>query len=69
MPYTCSPADWLGKNGVFGYSCWLVGDIGCPYRSKVSHILFLVGGQEGAGSCWGGEVLRHIVTIMVSQVG
>ena len=31
-PYTCGPAAWLGKDGVFGYTCWLAGGVCGPYR-------------------------------------
>ena len=33
--YTCWPTDWLGKDGVFLYTCWLAGGIQGPYRVRV----------------------------------
>ena len=37
---------WLGKDGVWGYTCWLVGGICCPYRGGV-------GSGPHTFSCWG----------------
>ena len=53
---------WLGKDGVFGYTCWLVGDICCPYWGRVRSGLhtFSRGGQEGEGQAAGvGRSLGH----------
>ena len=39
---------WLGNDGVFGYTCWLVGGISYPYRGGIGSKLhtFLVGGRK-----------------------
>ena len=77
---------WWGKDGVFGYICWLVGGICYPSRGGVrgglhtfcvvgcskewaTHLLCSGGVGRSRPSCWGGEVLRNIVTITVRQVG
>ena len=46
---------WLGKDGVFGYTCWLVGGICCPSRGGVRSVLhtFSSWGQEGVGQVAG----------------
>ena len=60
-------AGWLGKDGVFGYTCWLVGGICYPYRGRVRSgpfSTFTGRRQEGTGQVvGGGEVLRNIATI------
>ena len=39
---------WLGNDGVFGYTCWLVGGISYPCRGGIGSKLhtFLVGGRK-----------------------
>jgi len=48
-------AGWLGKDGVFGYTCWLAGGICYPYGGGVRSGLhtFPSGGQEGVGQVAG----------------
>ena len=52
-----TPAGWLGKNGVFGYTCWLVGGICCPLWGGLRSGLhtFPSGGQEGVDKVAGVE--------------
>ena len=84
LPYTCdllvgwgrmgssdALAGWLGKDGVFGCTCWLVGGICCPYRGGVRSGLHTFSGGAGRSgpSCWGGEGLRTIVTVTVRRMG
>lgn len=52
-----APADWLWKDGIFRYTCWLVGNLHCPSRGGVRSgpHAFPSRGQEGEGQlvpCW-----------------
>lgn len=52
LPCTCRPADWVGKNGVLGYTRWLVGEgwgLWVPLLVGWGYVLPLRGGGKGVG--------------------